>query len=141
MVRHGIKRPRDASGFLLDSGADIHVVNHISILDQVEPTIPSRSITTANGAPIRVTAFGHMGLIKNVYVCPDVQENLLSVKCLQQQGYSVHFPSQGQDNSLGAIIKDREGETKATADKDMFIEDMSAFATPTQLRRIGIKGT
>ncbi len=91
--------------FLVDSGASDHLVNDATLFQEWNelepPTIISTAkkdsfITATKRGNIRVKSdMGFEGVIENVLYCPDVPQNLLSVRRMQQAGLTVSFDRDG----------------------------------------------
>ena len=82
--------------FIVDSGATCHIVNDLSFFTTftwktLEP------ITVANATKLPVLGFGDIVcngfVIKNVQYCPQAKRNLLSVRTLADNGWTVSFSS------------------------------------------------
>lgn len=91
--------------FLLDSGASDHLVNRDDLFDDfVQLQTPVKISVAKTGAYITATKrgtiqitsnLGIQGILENVFYCPDVPYNLLSVRRMQQSGLTIIFDHKG----------------------------------------------
>ena len=91
--------------FLLDSGASDHLINQENLFSSFTMLQPPLNISVAkNGAYITATKRGiiHVtsnkgvdGVLENVFYCPEVPYNLLSVRKMQEAGLGIVFDSEG----------------------------------------------
>jgi hypothetical protein len=85
----------------IDSGATIHVTNSLQGFRSTRTTQRSeRQIKVANGAQADVEAVsvvqfeldtGFIMILRNVLYVPSLQRNLISVSCLDKDGYTYFF--------------------------------------------------
>jgi hypothetical protein len=89
------------STWWIDSGATVHVTNSLQgfctrrILQRGE-----RRLRVANGVEVEVEAIGELPLelnnsfilhLQNVLYVPPLSRNLISVSCLEEDGFDCHF--------------------------------------------------
>jgi hypothetical protein len=89
------------STWWIDSGATIHVINSLQGFRWTRTTQRSeRQIRVANGVQADVEAVGDVHLeldtrfvliLRDVFFVPILQRNLISVSCLDNDGFDCHF--------------------------------------------------
>jgi hypothetical protein len=89
------------STWWIDSGATIHVANSLQGLCSTRTTqISERHVKVANGVQADVEAVGDVSLelvngfilsLRDVLFVPSLQRNLISVSCLDNDGFDCHF--------------------------------------------------
>jgi hypothetical protein len=76
-------------GMLIDSGASCHVTPHRFMLFNYRPT--SSRLSTAIGSNIPISGQGDTNSFKNVYHAPSMTNGIISVSCLDAEGFSSSF--------------------------------------------------
>lgn len=111
------------NSWFIDSGATAHMSNNKELFENIE-VVPDEDIIIANNERIKIEGKGDIilklnvdnriekVLIKNVIYVPDICTNLISVKQLTNEGYSVHFTKRL------CRIKNCGGQTVAVAKAD-----------------------
>jgi hypothetical protein len=89
------------STWWIDSGATVHVANSLQGFRSTRTTQRSeRHVKVANGVQADVEAVGDVSLeladgfillLKDVLFVPSLQRNLISVSCLDNDGFDCHF--------------------------------------------------
>ena len=89
-----------------DSEADVHIVptihgmTNIKRFNQINPC-PLR-LETADGTILKCIGRGDLNeFVKGVYICPEVQSNLISLQELQKIGLGVVFPPLNMTEAFG----------------------------------------
>lgn len=101
----------DDDTWLVDSGATIHVVRHISYLSRVVSRHNLQNLKVANGDSVHVDAIGEVDLqvndhngklhtitLKNVHVASGIDANIISVSKLSRGGIRTVFGEHGKPN-------------------------------------------
>lgn len=82
----------------LDSRASNYMTSSTAQLSNLKQYTDNHHIQTTNGGKIPITATGDAFssiLLTNVYLCPSLTSNLLSVGKLVENNYSITFSSYG----------------------------------------------
>ena len=89
------------STWWIDSGATVHVANSLQGFHSTRTTQKrERHVKVANGVRADIEAVGDLSLelvdgfallLRDVLYVPSLQRNLISVSCLDNDGYDCHF--------------------------------------------------
>lgn len=100
--------------FLLDSGASDHLINDDSLFTSyvdLQPPVKilvaknnTYVIATKRGEINMISNMGIRGVFKDVLYCPDVPQNLLSVRRMQKAGMSITFNDKGVEVTINGKI-------------------------------------
>jgi hypothetical protein len=90
---------QSSSQFILDSGSSAHMVSNINLFFALDKTEKGLVHTSSGKDPLQIRGSGSIKLINefgtiilhNVLFVPDLVVNLLSVRCLVLDNYSVEF--------------------------------------------------
>ena len=74
----------------VDSGASSHFCNVRNVFEDFDSTA-TRDIKIANGTLVTCQGKGKIGIFNDVWYCPSLDLNLLSISALSQDGYDVSF--------------------------------------------------
>ena len=91
------KSPSSSTWFL-DSGASNHMTSSPTHLSNMASYTGHLQIQTADGGHVPITAIGDIPgplSLKNVYLCPNLTSNLLSVGQLVEENYNISFSPSG----------------------------------------------
>ena len=87
------KKRASKLNWIIDSGASVHVCNNVGLLTDTKLT--STTFQLANGAHYTSSVMGNLGNLAQCIYIPDAETNILSVKLLNESGYSVTFQHDG----------------------------------------------
>jgi hypothetical protein len=97
-----------SSPWYFDSGASNHMTNNVAALTNVTNYSGNLQIHTADGNKLPITAIGDISSsLTNIYVSPDLTNNLISVGQLVDNDCRVEFSKSGclvQDQKSGKMI-------------------------------------
>jgi hypothetical protein len=97
------KKRTSKLGWIIDSGASVHVCNKLYLLSNIKYTFTTWQL--ANGSYLNSSIMGELGNIGPCIYAPNVETNIMSVKLLNNIGYSVSL------NSNGTVTVTRDGNT------------------------------
>ena len=97
------KKRASRLGWIIDSGASVHVCNKLYMLNNVKCTFTTWQL--ANGSYFNSSIMGELGNIGPCIYVPTVETNIISVKLLNNIGYSVSL------NSNGTVTVTRDNNT------------------------------
>jgi hypothetical protein len=97
-----MERPVESFEWYMDSGARHHITPHKHLLKNYRKT-PKRTLYVGDNHPLPLLGMGEctIGLLhlKDVAYAPNVCLNLLSVKCLTAQGFTINF-----EKEVGVVL-------------------------------------
>ena len=91
MIRHQQPSPRRRKKAALDSGATAHMFGSVKGFDRKSLQRKGGTVTVANGQELKIVGTGNIGPLRNACLVPGLDQDMVSIGQLCDEGKSVLF--------------------------------------------------